>query len=260
MPKSGGAISWSSNVAPAAWVRAGLHPFRQDLGSLVPEGYEAYGRLFHPIETGGVRQKWAEVARRNRRLAHANMQYRWISRPAGAGQLPPADGIVLGPSEGSLPLAERRVLVEFLRSATTTPDRCWFCVWEGWGGLDAGEVATRVELPQRSYLFYGGPVETALECLPSTGKSISRAINPRITDEGASTEALALDNSPNLWWPDDRAWFVATEIDHPWTYVASSRRVVDQLMAEPRLEMFPVQPTDNPFADGDALNAALDRP
>jgi hypothetical protein len=36
---------------------------------------------------------------------------------------------------------------------------------------------------------------------------------------------------PQWWWPDDRAWFVATEIDHPWSYVGASHNVVTDLRA-----------------------------
>jgi hypothetical protein len=75
--------------------------------------------------------------------------------------------------------------VEVLRTATTTPDHCWFCLWEGCAGLDDQGVAERVRLPGRDYLFYAGPVELALE-------------------SPAGLEAW--DQSPNLWWPHDRAW------------------------------------------------------
>ena len=42
--------------------------------------------------------------------------------------------------------------------------------------------------------------------------------------------------SANLWWPADRAWCVATEIDFAWTYVGGTRAVVDALLADPRLD------------------------
>lgn len=41
--------------------------------------------------------------------------------------------------------------------------------------------------------------------------------------------------SPNLWWPDDHAWVVGTDIDGDDTLVASSYEVVDAILAHPDL-------------------------
>ena len=37
--------------------------------------------------------------------------------------------------------------------------------------------------------------------------------------------------SPQWWWPDDRAWFVATEIDDSWTYVGGTSELIDTIEA-----------------------------
>jgi hypothetical protein len=67
----------------------------------------------------------------------------------------------------------------------------------------------------------------------------------------------SLDQSPNIWWPDDRAWFVATEVDYAWTYVAGPRRLADALLSDDRLEVLPVRLEDQPFYDSDLVNAVL---
>jgi hypothetical protein len=36
--------------------------------------------------------------------------------------------------------------------------------------------------------------------------------------------------SPNLWWPESRAWLVSTEVDGYSTYVGGSRRPIDDLL------------------------------
>jgi len=38
----------AQNVSPARWIKDRLHPFAQDTGSVIPEGFEAYARVFHP--------------------------------------------------------------------------------------------------------------------------------------------------------------------------------------------------------------------
>jgi hypothetical protein len=40
-----------------------------------------------------------------------------------------------------------------------------------------------------------------------------------------------------LWWPADRAWFVATEIDLEWTFVAGNPELIKCLQQDLRLEV-----------------------
>jgi hypothetical protein len=82
----------------------------------------------------------------------------------------------------------------------------------------------RVEVPNSRYLLYGGDI---------TRGAVS-------TDGGAQ--------SPNLWWPDDRAWIVATEVDYCWTYLGGSQALVDELVADTRVEALAVRLSDDPFA------------
>lgn len=109
-------------------------------------------------------------------------------------------------------------------------------LWDGFAGIAGHGVDDRVELPDRSYLLARGPVDDAL---------------PSLLDEPQ-------DQSPNLWWPRDRAWIVATEVDYAWTYVGGSRELTETLLAEPQLEALPALLTHKPFYDSDLLNAALD--
>jgi hypothetical protein len=46
---------------------------------------------------------------------------------------------------------------------------------------------------------------------------------------------------PTLWWSDDRAWFVHTEIDAMSTYIGGSRLLVDELVGQQILESFEVE-------------------
>jgi hypothetical protein len=41
---------------------------------------------------------------------------------------------------------------------------------------------------------------------------------------------------PQWWWPEDRAWFVGTEIDYPWTYLAGSTELVEAVVADETFE------------------------
>lgn len=114
-----------------------------------------------------------------------------------------------------------------------TPARCWFGLWEGFGGLDDGGVRERVALTHRTYLLYGGTIDRALE------------------------SPMPFDQSPNLWWPEDRAWFVASEIDFAWTLVGGSQSLIETLLSETRLELLPVASSTRVHSDADQVNTAL---
>ncbi len=124
------------------------------------------------------------------------------------------------PQVGTLHPADAEALAAVLARHTGTPDRCWFCTWEGWGSV-VFDDGPRVELPGRKYALFVGP----LAALPSLMDAQD-------------------DHSPNLWWPDDRAWCVATEIDLAWTYVGGQAALVSDVLANPRLEAQPASPDD----------------
>jgi len=226
----GAGFGWLPDVSPAAWIRPRLHPFGQDVGSVIPDGFEAYARLFHPVEVDH-RERWSDVAQRNGRIVHSEMQFHLISTPRG--QTPTELYGRREPRHGTFLLEQRRLLVEHLRGRTTTPDRCWFGLWEGFGGLDDGGIRERVALPHRNYLLYNGTIDHALD------------------------SPMPFDQSPNLWWPDDRAWFVATGIDFAWTYVGGEWRLIAALLSDSRLEALAVALDARPDSTSDRLNAAL---
>ena len=62
--------------------------------------------------------------------------------------------------------------------------------------------------------------------------------------------------SVNLWWPDDRAWFVSTEIDFAWTYVGGTTALLEGLLADPLLEILPATVSDHITYQADRTNAS----
>jgi hypothetical protein len=52
------------------------------------------------------------------------------------------------------------------------------------------------------------------------------------------------EQSPTLWWPDDRAWCVASEVDFHSTYVGGSRQLIDRLLGDERIEALEAAVTD----------------
>src|SRR5437763_7456183 len=232
----GAGFGWLHDVSSAAWIGPRLHPFGQDIGSVIPGGFGAYARLFHPVEVDGSRrERWSDVAARTGRIVHPEMQFHMIAAPRG--QTRSVDyNRRKQPRMGTLHLGHRRILVDHLRKATTTPDRCWFAMWEGFGGLNDGGVRERVQLPSRNYLLYSGTIDRALE---------------------TPMDPFPFDQSPNLWWPEDRAWFVATEIDFDSTFVGGDDGLIAERVSDERLEALPI--TLSPKADSaaDRVTSAL---
>src|SRR6202521_5479435 len=135
----------SDEVQAADWIRERLHPFAKDVGSVVPSGFAAYARIFHPASSAGhlegdrvvpgVEMRWSDVAALRGKTVHAEMQFHAISAPALDREpqiYPPRDGV----------LSERQIqaLTELLSKHTETPNSCWLCLWEGYGYLHPGGV------------------------------------------------------------------------------------------------------------------------
>ena len=81
----------------------------------------------------------------------------------------------------------------------------------------------RVRLLGRDYFLCSGPIDAALTFVDSPGQS------------------------PNFFWPEDRAWCVASEIDASSTYVGGSSRLAADLVGDHRIEAIPADPTDASF-------------
>jgi hypothetical protein len=243
--------AWSDQIGQASWIGERLAPFGSVVTSVVPSGFEAYARVLHPAQEpwhdGGRVVRWAEVAAWSGLPLRPGTQFHSIAlppvRPEGEA---PWTG--QGPDRGSLYPPDAVILAGILRHWTTAPQRCWFCVWDGYGWdhsiyLTASDSATaagpafgrrpdpvppgvrggrRVELPNRDYLLYRGPLDAAL-----------------------ATARLGVGHQvANLWWPQDRAWFVASEIDLTCTYVGGPAGLIGQLLAETRIEALPAAPDD----------------
>jgi hypothetical protein len=86
--------------------------------------------------------------------------------------------------------------------------------------------APLIRFPGREYLLWRLPLQAAL--------------SPPWTPPGWPHEP----QTPSLWWPDDVAWVVATDVDPDSTYVAGSAALVADLLGHPELEAVRASPDD----------------
>lgn len=157
--------------------------------------------------------RWSAVAEANGRIAHPAMEWASI---IGAYRYLRSDsqqpGIWdRGPGEGVLPLRQLARLADVLTPHTRTPERCWYAIWEGFGDLPyLGSLRPpRLPMPNRDMILLQGPLP-ALRAV-SFNESWCREQRPEF-------RALFY-RSPSLWWPDDRSWCVATDVDLNSTYI-----------------------------------------
>ena len=192
----------------ADWLCASLTTFAKNVASFLPGHFPAYARVYNPF--GDVGDPIGAVSWRS--LA-AQVGWDLTDRAAAADfayhGVPTAQA-----RSGTSTLGVVSPLVEHLRPATTTPERCYFALWDGYSIIPPGLIP-KLELPNRQYYVYVGPLEAALSSFDPFPTSYQSA---------------------NLWWPADQAWCVGSEVDFAWTYVGGPRARIDAILSDARLD------------------------
>ncbi|MPZ00579.1 MAG: hypothetical protein GEU97_21910 [Actinophytocola sp.] len=256
------------------WIAPRLGPFGGAVESVVPRGFDAYARVLHPVtDARGEPSSWTTVCEATGRQPHALMQWHAIAGATVTERNGVSEHSMLWdgdePGEGNLAEPALTALFRLLIRHTDPDAECYCALWDGWGfGAETPAVTTvvavrrprwlrwlwpkarpglvpspssfavltgpRLRHPGRDYLLFSGQLETAIE----TGFDVRFG-----------------SQSPNLFWPADRTWCVATEIDFDSTLVAGSTSLIDDVLTDPALEAWPVHPGDSLTHDGDTLNA-----
>jgi hypothetical protein len=248
------------DTAPGDWIAPRLGRWAQ-IGGLVPTDFEAYARILHRVDapvhdaggtvTGWRSVRWSDVAARTGHALHPLALWHELigaDDPWNPSSDVWPDG---GPTPGDLDLEQLDALTGVLAGHTGTGERCLFALWDGWGALNgSGTIVTlaaggatsrplpraftddewaapRLELPGRTYLLLAGPLDATRALTEHAGGGVPGT------------------RSPQLIWPEDRAWCVATEIDLDSTVVGGTRALVDAVLADPTLEAWEVRPGDS---------------
>jgi hypothetical protein len=220
------------DVTPGQWIASTLCD-DSTVASLVPPVFEAYARIFHPaVRYRGdddVDVRWAEVAAANGTVAHAAMQWGSVTGAMeyfdGADQAPLWHG---APALGHLPESVAARLAAVLRGHTGTPEDCLFGVPTEFVAAD-GPTLT---IAGKEFWLVSGPVETA---------ALNMAEEP-------------VEQSAGVWWPADRAWCVATDVDLVTTYVGGSAACIAALLADRGLEAWEAALDQGVDWDADEVN------
>ncbi|GAA3546182.1 hypothetical protein GCM10022222_32300 [Amycolatopsis ultiminotia] len=79
-------------------------------------------------------------------------------------------------------------------------------------------------------------------------------LNGNLTGLSQNLAPAPLSSLPNIAWPDDRSWVIATEVDLRSTYIAASSECVHDLLIDDGIEAFEVRPTDLVTLESDTVN------
>jgi GNAT superfamily N-acetyltransferase len=136
-------------------------------------------------------------------------------------------------------------LASILTRRTDTPETTFFGLWEGYGDLMVGYAPTPgrqevhqvaypavLALPDRNYLLYQGPI--------SAWRQIHNAHHTQV---------------PDLWWPDDRSWCLATDTDFRWLYIGGTAECIAEIVNSTDVEALETRPEHRCYWIGsDLLN------
>jgi hypothetical protein len=248
----------SEAVENADWIASRLHPFNAyDVGAVVPTGFAAYARILHPASRGAQEVRWSEVAEWSGRVIHPEVQFHALVPPRPGFEPfmnPPRDGVLAEP--------QVHALAGLLSKHTATPNSCWFCLWEGQGYLNEGGIIElrfyRDSLAGRWARWRHEHVDVKFSRPKLQRIPAKRVIpNPQrsyMLFSGPITKAAGWQDGPNIWWPDDRAWCVASEIDLAYTFVGGSSELIEEILEHPALEALPSTVGDRITYDSDKVN------
>ena len=151
--------------------------------------------------------------------------------PAGSRFRGPERKRCVPPDDALDETEQLAIVLEALSRYTSTPDDCYFCVWEGWGMSITGDDVQMVKIPTRNYwLFRGAPTDFG-----DPGPDV------RFDPKGVS-EAPA----PAFIWPADHAWCFTHDVDPHFAMIAGPAEAIDPLIADPRFDAVIHDPETEP--------------
>ncbi|MFD5214164.1 hypothetical protein [Microbacterium sp. NPDC058345] len=170
-------MEWIADSSAGSWLRERLDEKHETMHGVVPRGFRAYARVFHPASVRSLPGRampswdeldrmpdsdrdalfgqyvdepatWAEAAAAYGTVLHPQAQWgRIVRTPAGddwRSRIAPDGRQFDAPGEGEMEPALLAAIARHLVGHTSTPDAGFAAVWEGWGGLigHLGRTAT----------------------------------------------------------------------------------------------------------------------
>lgn len=168
-----------------------------------------------------------------------------------------------GDHHGGLGNESLGTLVGILSKFTITPEECFFALWEGYGWMHPGSIATYTPLRHPKLYRFFRPISIRISTrrfrrrIRTQGQSLDHLESHTLPVGIMKSERFKLPNreyllmrgplseakrigwtfsdsfqsqSPNLLWPLDRGWILATEIDFNVTLIGGSESLVATIL------------------------------
>ena len=220
-------LTFCWDLSAADWIAHSDLPWSQLVG-FGPAGFDAYARL------------------------------RFLPDPARPGQ-----------SENDVEAEDWRTdqltgLFEVLAKHTTTPEDCYYCVWEGFGVHVArdGDDALYIDDENDAASFARPDARPGLAPIPAGWPSmphLPKVVVPHRaywlfrgplaevgswdTAQGWPGQCRLDQTEPAFVWPADHAWCVAKDVDPHWAGIGGHQALITQLTTDPRLDVIRADPT-----------------
>jgi len=247
-------------AASGAWIAPRLEGgFGGKVEQQVPNGYDAYVRVLHPAsDREGNPVTWAEVAEALGRTAHRQMQWHKLVGSNDPPEMTGSEWPGGNPRTGELDELSLAALCHVLQAHTLDRERCFFGLSTIYGGVeDAYPDAVQLRWWNRDFVVFSGPLAAADQVGYESGLgfvAIGRAVCSDEPPPPPPDPVHWFAQAPNLIWPADHSWYVASEYDLDSTLVGGSRDLIDAILAAPDLETWEVERSDSLQADADKIN------
>lgn len=252
---------------PAAWLTRAAGDFGT-LHSMVPDVFAAYARVFHPAALCEHEVRWAAVAAANGRTMHGAAEWGQLT---GSWRLEAQDGLWDSqPRHGHTPERQALRMAAVLARHTETPQRCWFAVWDGWWRPDV-LVAVEQSVPpaERARLVAEAREHHARQsqrwaaligrspCFEMPSRCMRLLGGPLAELAGFYGEYA---DAPSIFWPEDRAWCVGSDVDLMSTYFGGSAAAVEALVCDAELEALEIPARQDVTWEADRINPSAGPP
>jgi len=254
-------------AAAGAWIEPRLDGWGGKVKEQIPQIFDAYVRIFHPAsDEKGNPVSWGEVAGALGSTAHREMQWHAIVGSYDSSNFEGSRWSGGNPNISELEEEPLAALCATLERHTSSPERCYFGVSTIHGGVEEEfPEAPLFRLPHRDFAILAGSLSAVDQISVSDTHSTVISFGAAIPAEGVplhdpEPSMYMRRMAPNLIWPEDRAWFVASEYDFDSTLVGGSRELIDAILDSPDLEAWEVDPEVSLQDDADKINLVRESP
>lgn len=238
------------NASPASWIEPELHEDFGTVCSVVPARYPAYARVFHPgYSPDGDPVTWESVARATGHRMHSLAQWHALIGSPNPDDLSDSNWSGEQPDRGALPRQVWTPLSHIIAREMHLSEECLCAIWTGWEAFGAWLAQLAIGSP-------GSAEKVGLPYLslpPFAGRDYL-LIRTKLESVERVVEIEAIEMLPSMIWPEERSWFLATDIDFDSTLVGGSERLIHAIVSGNDIEAWQVNPDDSLASDGDLIN------